>query len=85
MLKGQFQNFLINCICQIPLMFLQGVIAEGSIECNSIFIVVVPVLLNIYILLLLLETISDVGGRSLCTCLEMHTFYFLEQIKIILS
>ena len=24
MLKGQFQNFLINRICQIPLMFLQG-------------------------------------------------------------
>ena len=27
MLKGQFQNFLINRICQIPLMFLQGAIA----------------------------------------------------------
>ena len=27
MLKGQFQNFLINRICQIPLMFLQGDVA----------------------------------------------------------
>ena len=28
MLKGLFQNLLINRICPIPLMFLQGVIAQ---------------------------------------------------------
>ena len=32
MLKGQFQNFLINRICQIPLMLLQGVIILNNFK-----------------------------------------------------
>ena len=40
MLKGQFQNFLINRICQIPLMFLQGDISSEAFVANALMVTV---------------------------------------------
>ena len=38
MLKGLSQNLLINRICPIPLMFLQGEVAVNISYCNRILL-----------------------------------------------